>query len=254
MATHSIITNGQNCSSECTHYTIGNSRDFCTLFKKGLNYSPTEATPYRCTACCEIVPIETNVTVEIECSTEGFLKEPVRNPTDKCKPLYGPPKKPTCEYIGGSHLEENASLNLYPFVLLVGIMLIILGWCIGVGHIALLGLMVVILGIVINIGSPFSSTNKSHPILDNLTQPEAALCAKIIKLPNKNKLIKQCKEYAQTLMNSKTDQPIEPLLTKLYNICEAQLNVGLKENVREIECFISAIEEVESRSLNNEEN
>ena len=85
-------------------------------------------------------------------------------------------------------------------------------------------------------------------IFDNLTQPEASLYTKISNFPNKNKLVKQCKKYAETLIKSKTDQPIEPLLTKLYNICEAQLNVGLKENIREVECFISAIEEVEERS------
>lgn len=212
---------------------------------------------------------------------DGFLKEPVRNPTDKGKPLYGPPNKRVYNDTEGwekstedmCELEcDSVNINLRWICGLLAPLLLFYSfftacgdntWLFA-GNILLFFIALFVATTALHVPTITIRKQKiRHRILDytndlifdNLTQQEAALCAKISKLPNKNKLIKQCKEYAQTLMDSKTDQSIEPLLTKLYNICEAQLNVGLKENVREVECFISAIEEVEERSevLNNNE-
>ena len=263
---------GEFCSKQCRFmYKLRpgcrDEMQQCMYWKETLTYSYKENKYRRCELCMRYINGNKN----------GFLKEPVRDPTDRGKPLYGPPNKKVSDDVEGwerstedmYHDESIDSVSaLCVPMLIVGVLLMGIGLSTTVAWVAITGATISILGAALGIldidvidivknifkCSTTHYTKQSQPILDNLTQIEAALCTKISKLPNKNKLIKQCKEYAQTLMNSKTDQSIEPLLTKLYNICADQLNVGLKENVREIECFISAVEEVESRSLNNEEN
>lgn len=273
MDTCRVCTNGVYCSSACESYTERATYNYCDLFGSTLRNSPTNVRPYRCDTCIEKINAESSYQVYLdengvtEIKYEGFLKEPVRDPAKNMR------LADLCDGIGAERWEKSTEDmyrgydvgydNVMPFVMttLIGGMLVITGICAKEPIFIVLGVVCTGAGIWVNIILPYLihrkkwlPTKQSQPILDNLTQAEATLCAKISKLPNKNKLITQCKEYAQTLMNSKTDQSIEPLLTKLYNICTEQLNVGLKENVREIECFISAMEEVESRSLNNEEN
>lgn len=234
------------CPQNCKHLSYNNQ--YCSRYEESLCFSYEKDKFRKCKSC-------------IRNNTGGYLKEPVLDPAQSVEfvDLYGfdnkPPKKPECElmYRGGEPFINKKSAIVCSFI--ISALCIIFGAAFSIWWLLAFGISVpIIVNWVSCLIKYTRKTKPTQPILDNLTQAEAALCAKISNLPNKNKLIKQCKQYANTLANSKTDQPIEPLLTKLHDICEAQLNVGLKENVREVECFISAIEEVENRNLNNEEN